>query len=85
VDWIILGRESGGRAHGLDLGVTNALVEECAAAEVPVFVEQLGTAWAKADRAGNPNKRLLAKRDPHGSNPHRWPTWAQRREFPRAA
>jgi protein gp37 len=85
VDWIIIGGESGGGARALELDATEALVEECVAAEVPVFVKQLGTAWAKQDRAGSPNKRLIAKLDPHGSNPYAWPAWARRRELPRAA
>jgi protein gp37 len=83
--WNHLAKGSGGGARELDVEATRALVEECAAAEVPVFVKQLGTAWAKADRAGSRNKRLLAKLDPHGSNPYAWPDWAWRRELPRAA
>lgn len=42
VDWVVLGGESGGGARECNVRWIRQIVEQCKAAEVPVFVKQLG-------------------------------------------
>jgi len=42
VDWVVVGGESGPGARDCDIHWIRSVVEECKAAEVPVFVKQLG-------------------------------------------
>lgn len=42
VGWVIVGGESGGGARPFDVGWMRSIVEECRAADVPVFCKQLG-------------------------------------------
>ncbi len=45
LNWIIVGGESGPRARPMDLDWVRQIIRQCY--EVPVFVKQLGTHWAK--------------------------------------
>ncbi|HXF73084.1 MAG TPA: phage Gp37/Gp68 family protein [Actinomycetota bacterium] len=74
--WVIVGGESGPGARPLDLDWVRDLIRQChdAAVPVPVFVKQLGSAWAR--RAG--------ARHPKGGDPNEWPEDLRVREWPRA-
>jgi protein gp37 len=72
LDWVIIGGESGGKARPFDLAAARNILAQCRAAAVPVFVKQLGTAWAKETGA----------RDRKGGNPAEWPEDLRVREFP---
>lgn len=43
VDWVIVGGESGPNARHCDVNWIRSIVEQCKAANVPVFVKQLGS------------------------------------------
>lgn len=51
LDWLIVGGESGPGARGCELGWIEAIVKQCQAAAVPVFVKQLGAKPYEAKRA----------------------------------
>jgi protein gp37 len=78
LDWVIVGGESGANARPMDLDWISGIIDQCHNAKVPVFVKQLGTAWAR-DRSygGYP----VAGADRHGRDPRCWPFPAIR-EFP---
>lgn len=42
LDWIVVGGESGPRARPFDIGWARSIIAQCKAANVPVFVKQLG-------------------------------------------
>lgn len=51
LDWVIVGGESGPGARPLELAWVRSIVAQCSAANVPVFVKQLGTVWARGMKA----------------------------------
>jgi protein gp37 len=71
LDWVIVGGESGTKARPLDPQWAVQLVEHCQLAQVPIFVKQLGAAWAR--QHGGPVK---------GGDPQRWPAQLRVREMP---
>jgi protein gp37 len=93
LDWVIVGGESGPGARPCDIAWIRALVAECKAAGVPVFVKQLGSypeirEWTQADLAsgftlwhGNRRIRLA---DDKGGDPAEWPEDLRVREMPKA-
>lgn len=42
IDWVIVGGESGARARPFDVHWAHEIVKDCASAEIPVFVKQIG-------------------------------------------
>lgn len=70
IDWLIVGGESGAGARPVELDWIRDLVGTARAANVPVFVKQLGTAWAGGRGKGN--------------HPQAWPADLRIREFPLA-
>jgi protein gp37 len=75
IHWLILGGESGGReARPVDLNWLANAIEACEAAGTAVFVKQLGSVWARENRA----------KDWHGGDWSEWPDWLRVREFPTA-
>lgn len=80
IDWAVIGLESrGGRWPGL--GPVTALINRLGAAGTPVFVKQLGTAWARKKNQG------LKRGDPRrvhgkGGKMAEWPKEFQVRQFP---
>lgn len=74
LSWVIVGGESGPGARPMDLELARSLVEQCQAAEVPVFVKQLGSVWAKGRSA-----------DRKGGDPDDWPADLRIRQFPAPA
>lgn len=70
--WVILGGESGRNARYMGIEWARSLVRQCRAADVPVFVKQLGTRWAKR----------FGATDPKGGDPAEWPEDLRVRQFP---
>jgi protein gp37 len=67
IDWVIVGGESGSRARAMEEAWARSIVEQCRAASVPVFVKQMGSAWANGGK---------------GSDPQHWPADLRVRELP---
>lgn len=77
LDWVIVGGESGPGSRPMDLAWARSLADQCA--DVPCFVKQLGSWWARDHhRGGEP----VAKRDRKGGDPGFWPEDLRVREFP---
>lgn len=70
--WIIVGGESGVGARPMQMAWARSLLAQCWEAQVPVFVKQLGRAWAQEQRV----------RDLHGGTMDDWPGDLRIREFP---
>lgn len=73
ISWVIVGGESGPNARLMEEEWAISLVRQCQEAGVPVFVKQMGTAWAK---------RHAGYRDPKGADMRWWPPELQVREMP---
>ena len=72
LDWVIVGGESGPGARRMDICWVRKIVEQCKAKGTPVFVKQMGTAWASE------NRLTQAK----GDLPDEWPEDIRVRQFP---
>lgn len=84
LDWVIVGGESGPGARPCDLAWIRSIVEQCAAAAVPAFVKQMGSAWVSELRtaAGAMRAPAMAPKDPKGGDPSEWPSDLSVRQFP---
>lgn len=87
VDLVIFGGESGARARPCEGGIVHAArstIRQCREAGVPVFVKQLGSAWARD--VGIVEQAIWkgdARRgDSKGGNPDQWPEDLRVREMP---
>jgi protein gp37 len=69
--WVIIGGESGPGARPCEPEWIRQIVKQCRWANMPVFVKQMGTHWAK--QQGYKGK---------GNNPIQWPIDLRVREFP---
>lgn len=67
VDWVIIGGESATRPRPMHVEWAESAIGQCRAAEVDVFVKQLGT----APRIGR--YRLRGEKDAARTDPARWP------------
>lgn len=76
VDWVIVGGESGPKARPFAMEWAENIVKQCVAADVAVFVKQMGDA---PTREGKP-VRFKAH---HAADPSEWPSMLRRQEFPR--
>lgn len=76
IDWIIVGGESGPRARPCNIAWIRSIVEQCKAADVAVFVKQLGA--SPHDR----NVEELLLNDGKGGDPSEWPEDIRVRQFP---
>lgn len=74
LDWVIVGGESGFQARPCQLSWLQLVVQQCQRHEVPVFVKQLGSVWAKAS--------CTYSLDNKGGNPEAWLEELRVREFP---
>jgi hypothetical protein len=99
IDWVVVGGESGNGARPFALDWARSIVRQCRAANVPVFVKQLGrvpvqlgepTGSFRTD--GETGKRQyevavtrLALRNRKGGDPSEWPADLRVREFPEVA
>lgn len=66
INWVICGAESGARARPCDVEWIRSVRDQCAEADVPLWVKQLGTVWARANN-------LRGKGQTAGQDPSRWP------------
>lgn len=89
LDWVIVGGESGPGARRMDLGWARQIVELCWAADVPVFVKQLGSThglrkggdmdtWPE-DLRVREFPAVAGPADPHGHERGLSPRWPLRR------
>lgn len=94
VHWVIAGGESGPGARPCDVAWLRSLRDQCAAAEVPYFLKQLGarpfTRQPEVFGRGRSEDRTSGGwwhelRDPKGGDPAEWPEDLRMREFPRPA
>lgn len=77
IDWVVVGGESTKKkdeARPLKLKWVRSIIERCRAQGVPVFVKQLGTAWAAESGTYAVNKK--------GGDPSVWPKDLRIREYP---
>lgn len=74
IGWVIAGGESGPGARPCKLGWLRSLRDQCADADVPFFVKQLGSVLGRELGAGS-----------KGGDWDAWPEDLRVREFPRAA
>ena len=72
IDWVIVGGESGPNARPLELDWIAGISAQCKCYQIPLFVKQLGSHWAK--RAGAKDKK--------GGDPDEWPADLRVRMFP---
>lgn len=72
LNWVIVGGESGPGARPMMLDWAQNIVDQCQAANVPVFVKQVG-AWAA---------KMGKYKDSKGADPNEWPIDLQIREMP---
>ena len=72
LSWVIVGGESGLRARSMDLKWVDSLKAQCEESNVPLFVKQLGTLWARATDSD----------DPKGGSPADWPEGISSRQYP---
>lgn len=93
-DWVIVGGESGRHARACDVAWVRSIRDQCKAAEVPVFIKQLGATIY--DKAGKPqdwmklgvkeivsnNWLMVTPCDSKGGNWVEWPDDLRIREFP---
>ncbi len=93
--WVVVGGESGPGARPFDLAWARATIEQCAAADVPVFVKQLGAlarcgsgdvpkdrrVHRKTTRAAPPGWYLKLK-NRKGGDPDEWPKDLHVRQMP---
>lgn len=76
LDWVIIGGESGPGARPMHPDWAHALLTQCQAAGVAVFVKQLGTAWAQTHGHYRTDRK--------GADPTQWPAALRVRDYPRA-
>lgn len=70
LDWVIVGGESGPNARKCNIDWIRSVVNQCKAADVPVFVKQMSAEWAKSNKCDKGDIK-------------RFPVDLQLREFPR--
>jgi protein gp37 len=76
VDWVIVGGESGPGARPCSQDWIRDVVQQCAAAQVPVFVKQLGS------HSTPPCGGRVRLNDRKGGDPSEWPEGLRVRQFP---
>lgn len=84
IDWVITGGESGPDARLCNIDWIRSIVAQCKAAEVPVFVKQVGSDPYFYDD-GSDVRVVLEVSDRKGGDPSGWPEDIRVRELPAAA
>lgn len=79
-DWIVVGGESGPHARPMHLEWARGIVEQCQAANVPVFVKQLGARPSHYVENAGTIPVLLKNRK--GGEMNEWPEDLRIREYP---
>lgn len=80
IDWVIVGGESGPGARPCNVQWIRSLVQQCRAAEGPVFVKQLGPRAYETLPHGATS--WLRPRDRKGGDMSEWPADLRVRQFP---
>jgi protein gp37 len=82
IHWLIVGGESGKNARPCNVEWIRSIVRQCAAADVSLFVKQLGTraCWSAADDDAPLLARMKHKK---GGSPEEWPADLRIRQFPK--
>jgi protein gp37 len=81
VDWVVVGGESGPGARECRESWLRAVVDQCRAASVPVFVKQMG-AQAYDDVTWRGSEPRYEFTDRKGGDPSEWPDALRIREYP---
>ncbi len=86
VNWVIVGGESGSNARPCSIDWIRDIVSQCRAAQVPVFVKQLGAVPYQVRHGGKLDgaKEYLPLKDRKGGDMNEWPDDLRIREFPQA-
>lgn len=95
LDWVVVGGESGPGARPFNIQWARAIVNQCRAARVPVFVKQLGAnPFLKIEQGPIDNgtvkcgslsyESTVALRDRKGGDINEWPSDLRVREYPEA-
>lgn len=96
ISWCIVGGESGPGARPCNLAWIRSIVEQCKAANVPVFVKQLGSHPVQAAQpdpvlaaigsvvAGDSARWAVRLADRKGGDPAEWPADLRVRQMPGA-
>ncbi len=81
INWAIIGGESGSNARPFHIDWCRSIVKQCQAANVPVFVKQMG---ARPVEEPPPFRGIMPLQliDPKGGNPDEWPEDLRIRELP---
>jgi len=74
VDWVIVGGESGPAARVFSELWVADLIHQCRKLEIPLFVKQLGSCWAR---------KVPSARSRNGSDPAEWDSWMRVRQVPK--
>ena len=77
LDWVIVGGESGPGARDCEVAWVRRVVSDCKAADVPVFVKQLGS-----DPIVEPGPISFPSSHKKGADMNEWPEDLRVREFP---
>ena len=75
IHWVIVGGESGPRSRPMNLDWVRDLREQCFDAQMPFFVKQLGTHWARSEKVYAKSKK--------GENKELWPEDLRIQQIPR--
>ncbi len=82
VNWMIVGGESGPNARSSDIDWFDTVIRQCQAAEIPVFMKQLGN---HPQYLSVENGELIYRQWPvtgKGGDPEEWPEFLRIRQFP---
>jgi protein gp37 len=88
LSWVVLGGPSKqGKAEAPPFRLPDAyrVINDCAAAGVPVFLKQLGANPVEPDAQLNMKPYRCAEHDNHNADPQHWPSQLRRQQFPVAA
>jgi protein gp37 len=80
--WLVIGGESGPRARPIDIECIHMLVQQARAANVAVFVKQLGEVWARK-LVSIPGSHRVRRQSLHkkGGDPADWPAALRVRQY----
>lgn len=84
IHWIVVGGESGPNARPFDIQWARDIIAQCKAADVPVFVKQLGAKPYEPERYHKYGDAGLKLKNKKGGDPSEWPEDLRVREFPKA-
>ncbi len=86
LNWTIIGGESGPGARPMNPQWARDIVVQCQEANVPAFVKQMGTYWAKYEEPDGPWCTSVKQRgDTKGTQMEYWPEALRVREMPEIA